>query len=84
VPLDQDLFHVHLEAAESNGKLLAWLKSHAREVSEEYADNKVLVTCQLDQEVLAQALRLGATRLHGAEDTLHLEPVELPQDPVHD
>ncbi|MFM8931874.1 MAG: GTPase HflX [Gemmataceae bacterium] len=79
--LDQDLFHVHLEAAESNGKLLAWLKSHARDVSEEYRDDKVLITCQVDQEVLAQALRLGATRLHGAEDTLHLEPIDSPHNP---
>lgn len=73
--LDADLFHVHLEAEASNGKLLAWLKHHAREVTEQYKDDKVIVTCQVDEEVLGQAARLGATRLHGDDAILNMNPL---------
>jgi 50S ribosomal subunit-associated GTPase HflX len=79
--LDADLFHAHLEAEATNGKLLAWLKSHAREVSEEYRDNKVLITCQLDEEVLGQAQRLGAIRLHGDPAVLDLDHAPTPSAP---
>jgi hypothetical protein len=44
-------------------------------VTEQYKDDKVIVTCQVDEEVLGQAARLGATRLHGDDAILNMNPL---------
>ena len=77
--LDSDLVASLLETVPANGKLLAWLRTHAKNVEEHYTEDCVRIECLLDGAALGQALRMGAIQLRPDNRLLPgiaTEPVE--------
>jgi GTP-binding protein HflX len=71
--LSRAFVDAEVETAVSNGKLLAYLNSHAIQCSRVYDDGRVVVHCRLPRQCVGQVLRLRGILRSPSDSAAHAD-----------